>query len=393
MTAKAIVVFGQDGNPLAGATAIMNGFYTPLTNQDGYAIFGVGFAAGLTFIIIVANGYKNYIQPINLANLNQNIYIGGKSTNPNDINLPPLSFNKPSRESICNVKANFCNLFDADGIPIFDAFISSLIFNNQIIKSDDWFARLKAANTTHMNVALSIRYNENLGWAPTYPIDGIDLTKDLDVFSEILLAVQENGFIPIIKLAFDGQSYDSNGWTYGWQWGMDNIERIAKDLSPFIDTCLWSTGFDGCFPDWSRDQTIAMLQKMRAILGEQACIDTEFGNEYSHMGQGEADWADDKLGILDNFSIEVMQYPPDVNGLSQTAARLLGPAATNIIPEVPMPPPYYLRNTTKKVNICLYESIAYQITRKQATEQDAIRVANTCAFYGFKSFGNGQPNV
>lgn len=95
MNAKAVVIFGQDGNPLPGATAIMNGFYTPLTNSDGYAIFAESFAAIATFIVVVANGAKSYIQPISLANFNQNIYIGGKSSNPNDINLPPLSFKQP----------------------------------------------------------------------------------------------------------------------------------------------------------------------------------------------------------------------------------------------------------------------------------------------------------
>lgn len=387
--AKAVVIFDPSGAPLPNAIGVLMGNNSPLTNVDGYALFGGDYPSGPTYIIVVANGYKSYIQPLTLTDFNQNIYIGGTSPNPNDINLPALSFNQPSHDSIINVKANFCNLFDATGIPVFDAFIGSLLMSNPL-KANDWFVRLKQIGTTHMNVALSIRYDENLGWAPTYPIAGYDFTNDLVSFAKILNVVINNGFIPIIKLAFDGQAYDPVGWTYGWQWGMDNLQRIKDGLIPFVNTCLWSTGFDGCFPDWTRDQTIQMLQKMRAVLGEQACIDTEFGNEYCHMGQAGNDWTPDTLGILDCFSIEVMQYPPDVNGLQQVASRLLGPQATNIAPE--NVGPYYLANLTKKINICLYETIAYQCSRKQATSADAIAVANTAAQYGYKSFGNGQPS-
>lgn len=302
----------------------------------------------------------------------------------------PRPFKYPSRDQVINVKANFCNLFDNDGWPIFEDFIDEVVFNNPT-KADDWAARLKAAGSTHLTLGMSGDYVEDLGWAPRYPVAGSDWTQNLAGFAKILDWVIDKGFIPFIKLPFDGQAYDPIFLTYGWQWGMDNVERISSELSDYLLSCLWSTGFDGCFPDWSADQTIQMLTKMKKFF---PYIDTEFGNEYIHMGGGPSDWADDKLGLLDNFSIELLPAPEsgaqvDVTGIQQAASRLLGPEKKNI--STINDASWYLQNTTKKPNICMFETVAYPISRKRCTSQDAIDVARVCAGYGFKSFGNGQP--
>jgi len=313
----------------------------------------------------------------------------------------------PTRDQIINVKANFCNVFDSEGIPIFDGFIDYLIINDSV-KANDWVVKLKAANTTHITLDLSGNYLENLGWTPLYPIPGMDWSNDLSGFSNIIDWVQNRGFIPIIKLAFDGQGAgpgwnDPIGWTYGWQWGMDNMERIANGLSKHIKKVLWSTGWDGCFPTWTRNQTILMLQHMRKILGPEACIDTEFNGPgsvgYTHMGLGAGDWTPETLGILDNFSIEAT-FSPDVNGIQQVAARLLGSQAKNI-----EPPNYYagkppsddncfltqMINLGKKINMCWFEQNAYLFIRKLINENQARDASTTVANYGFTSFGNGQP--
>jgi hypothetical protein len=166
-------------------------------------------------------------------------------------------------------------------------------------------------------------------------------------------------------------------------------------LSKYKTQALWSSGFDGCFPNWSRDQTIQYIQMMRRAVGVDGCIDTEFGNEYIHMGFGSDDWADDKLGMLDHFSIELVPAVAavsdlDTNGIQQIAARLLGPKSKNIEPQ--NQGPYYLANTTNKdIVIDMYEMGAYPISRKQSTSQDQIDIARKIATYGFVNFGNGLP--
>lgn len=310
----------------------------------------------------------------------------------------PRPFNYPSRDQIVNVGGNFCNLFDKDDIPIFDIFISSLIAqqtNESISKAYEWINILKQGGATHINLAISYDYAEDLGWAPRYPIEGHDFTNDLLGFSQVIDWVIAMGLIPIIKLSCDGQDPDPIGKSYGWKWGMDNVPSIVSYLSRFIPQGMFSSGFDGCFPNWSPTQTTQFLAMLRSCVGSTGCIDTEFSGPgtvgYSHMGNGAADWEDDKLGMLDNFSIEVMTFPTDSVGLQQTAARLLGPAKRNIAPE--NDGPYYLAATTKKVNICHYENIAYQISRKRASSADAVNMANFGKNFGFSSFGNGLPSA
>ncbi len=387
MRAKAVVVFDPSGVPIHNAIAILNGQYSPLTNTDGYALFSVGFAAGPTSIIVIANGFKSYVQAVTLSNEDQNILIGQPTSDPNNISLPPLSFKKPSRDSIINVKANFCNLYDAQNIPILEGFILTLISEDPI-RAEDWVKILKANGSTHIVITLSGDYTENLGWAVRYPIIGRDWTKDLLGFSQCLDWLIARNLIPIVKLAMDGQAYDPNGLTYGWRWGMDNIPNILSSLSKYWDSCLWSTGFDGCFPNWSPEQTVQALRMMRSVMGDAGNIDTEFAStgsiSYSHMGNGAADWSDDKLGILDCFSLELQTFPAQADGIAQTATRLLGPAARNT-PTTP----YYLNNN-KTRTICMFETVAYWFSHGQTT--DYKTAANLAKYYGFTSFGNGLPD-
>jgi hypothetical protein len=129
---------------------------------------------------------------------------------------------------------------------------------------------------------------------------------------------------------------------------------------------------------------------MRTTLGDNEQIATEFGGPgsvgYSHLGNGAADWTPDKLGMLDAFFIEVMTYPPNKEGVSQTATRLLGPNAVNCPTS-----PYYLSGLTKTIGITYFESVAYQYIRKQINKFDAQASAVVGKYYGFRNFGNGLP--
>ncbi len=389
MAAKAVVVFDPSGQPLPNveATLIINGIpdVLVLTNQDGYSLSKYSYSAITGYIKVVANNYRSYLQLIELDNNNQEIHVGGPNNGGNTIYLPNLSFNKPSRDRIINVKANLCNVNDAQGIPIFEPFIDYLIVNDRP-RAEDWITRLKQAGGTHINLAITGDYNENLGWAPRYPIPGMDWTNHLSDFSYILDFVLSHNLIPILKLGFDGQGYDSIGWTYGWQWGMDNIERIANTLSSYNESLLWSTGFDGCFPDWTPQQTIAMLRKMRAVLGNNAQIDTEFAGAYCHMGNGAADWHNNQLDILDHFSLELQYTGPNEKQIQEIATRMLGPGCL-VGPQTP----YYLEGIDKKIAIDFYEQLAYLFIHRNANLVDVRAYSNLGFKYGFTVFGNGLP--
>jgi hypothetical protein len=346
-----------------------------ITNNDGYVLFNYVPNNMKVDVYTFSPGHKNYVQAIQLGSSNINY----------PISLTP-SFNKPSRERIINVMANLCNLYDADNQPIFEPMINALILYDES-KANDWIARAKRAGSTHYNLAIACNYRNN-------PVPGMDFTQDLGTFSRIIDWIKLQGLIPIIKLAFDGQNYDPNGLTYGWQWGMNNVERIANGLSKHVDSCLWSTGFDGCFPNWSPDQTIKMLRRMRDVFGTKAQLDTEFagppgGWGYIHLGNGAADWAKDKLGILDHFSLEAEEYPINTGEpAQQIATRLLGPNCL-IGPQTP----YYLASLDKEVAIDVYETVAtWFYNGGIAQPQDAVNAANEMKKYGFKCFGNGVPS-
>jgi hypothetical protein len=46
-----------------------------------------------------------------------------------------------------------------------------------LVAEQDWITRLKAEGDTHIAVSTTHDYGENLGWAPRYPIHGLDLTQ------------------------------------------------------------------------------------------------------------------------------------------------------------------------------------------------------------------------
>jgi hypothetical protein len=354
-----------------GANIVAQG----VTNGDGYVLFNFVPNNTTVEVYVVAPGFNNYYTTIPLGDQNKNY----------NLNLVP-SFNKPSRDRIINVKANLCNLYDADNNPIFESMINWLVLNDRA-RADDWIMRAIAAKSTHYNLAIACNYRNN-------PVPGLDLTQDLNTFSTIVDYIKSTGLVPIIKLAFDGQGFDPVGLTYGWNWGMNNVERIANGLAKHINSVLWSTGFDGCFPNWSPDQTIQMLRKMRAVFGESAQLDTEFAGPpsgtwgYIHMGNGAADWTSDKLGILDHFSLEAQQFPIDVTGgMQEIATRLLGPNCL-IGPKTP----YYLAGLGKYIAIDVYETVAtWFYNGAIANPQDAINAATAAKAYGFKAFGNGIP--
>jgi pentatricopeptide repeat protein len=350
-----------------------------ITNSDGYVLFN--YVPVNVVVDVYATGpvTLNFVEKLTLGSENKNYDI-----------LLTASFKPPSRDRIINVMANLCNLRDADDIPIFDIFISSLLRTGNLKKALDWVNRIKKSGGTHINLALSYDYNENLGWIERYPIEGSDFSQNLDEFGSIISWCQQQNLIPIVKLAFDGHGYDPVGWTYGWQWGMDNLQRIVDGLSQFRKAVLWSTGFDGCFATWTQDELLQMIRYMRQVLGEDACIDTEFNGPgtwgYIHLGDGAASWTPDKLGILDHFSLEGETYPVNLEGLQQIATRLLGPNCL-IGPKTP----YYLSEIDKYIAIDYYETNAYWSIRKLIQPQDAVATANIGKSYGFTVFGNGIP--
>lgn len=391
MNAKAVVVKDESGVPVINAECtfvsdLSMEFPFPLTNKDGYTYPPPGISAQPGHIRVLATGFLPAIYPITLDSSNQEIHLGGDPNfgPSNTIHLPALqkSFKKPSRERILNVMANLCNIEDSTGLPIFEPFISTLYFENRL-RASDWIARLKGSGSTHITVELSGDYDEYLSWLGSrYPIIGLDMMNRLDDFKRFLDWILNQNLIPIVKSGCDGQNYSESGKTYGWSWGMTNLPSIYEYLKDYKKLALWSTGYDGCFPDWSPNQILNFLKMMRQNLGIEACIDTEFGAgpgesiSYCHLGNGAADWVDDKLGDLDSFSIELQTYPAQEEGMIEVFERI-GPRGT------------YRHND--KTIVHMYETTAYWSIRKNVDKTQNQYVSKQAYSVGYRTFGNGLP--
>ena len=322
----------------------------------------------------------------------------------------------PSRAQVVNVRADFANLRDAKDRPMFTPFIFSLMDDCESGSADacgdveDWIARLKAQGDTHIAVNLSADYGENLGWAPRYPIHGFDLTQRVPTLRLYLERLIRRGFIPILFLSCDGHTSDPNGgyndpvgWSYGLPWCQAHLPsiigelRTGRDLAPYI---LWIGGWDGCFPDWSPDQTNAFHTFLRGLVGADGNIATEFGNGYVHMGNGGSDWYQPGLDQVDVFFMELPTnvLDPSVQcGVQQVAARMLGPTKT-FTPGPPCDstsPPFYLaepRPSRGPLVVVAWEYAAYLATRKQIDPETARSQGDYLYSLGFRLLGNGEPH-
>ena len=320
----------------------------------------------------------------------------------------------PSRDAVVNVHADFANLRDSKDRPMFTPFIFSLMDDCDNGSADacadveDWLTRLQAAGDTHIAVSITYDYGEDLGWAPRYPIHGLDLTQRVPVLRTYLERLIRRGFIPILFLGCDGHASDPNGgyndpvgWSYGLPWCEANLPgivgqlRSGRDLAPYI---LWIGGWDGCFPDWSPDQTNEFHTFLRSIVGDAANIATEFGNGYIHMGNGGSDWYQPGLDQVDVFFIEFATNILDPNvscGVQQVASRMLGPDVTFQAgpPCDGTSPPFYLqapRSPRGPLVVVAWEYAAYLATRKQLDPAGASAQGAYLSSLGFRRLGNGH---
>lgn len=112
--AKAVVVLDANGKGIPNCIGILSGVSSPLTNVDGYGLYGTTFAPGPTYLIVIANGARSYIVSVNLLDANENLVVGG--TAPGETNLPPLSFNPPYIPVPREYVGNMCGI-RVDDLP------------------------------------------------------------------------------------------------------------------------------------------------------------------------------------------------------------------------------------------------------------------------------------
>jgi hypothetical protein len=264
---------------------------------------------------------------------------------------PPL---KPARDRLVTVQLHFQGLEIQSAqygqLPIFEVFAPSLSQEDQL----SLWATKKAAGDTHALVALAYRYNEP---GQIYAeIPGGDYTENLPGFRAIVLDRIHRGFYPLISLASEGQFFNPDRNTYGWQWGLDHMKQIIDSIRDLLDYCIPFGGFELLGPslpqpklqatprpthrgrpeggNWTPDQLEAYYLQLRDVAGPNACLALELEQGYNKWrADGVACWSSPAGQAIDVF-LQKFPQPIDQNwdGCQQLASRSLGPAARNIAP-------------------------------------------------------------
>lgn len=179
----------------------------------------------------------------------------------------PVLPRPPTRAQICGIRTSLQGLtYHTRQFGEFPAW-----FYAGLNASDRARARADhlAAGDTHISISISEAYLEPGTLLPDALLPGYDFSYALDAFRALLVETIAGGLLIDLPLAGDGLSVtpdpqqgqynDPVGRTYGYQWLMQNLERIVlslkgdgtpatPDLTPYI---IFRPGWDGVFYGWS----------------------------------------------------------------------------------------------------------------------------------------------
>lgn len=294
---------------------------------------------------------------------------------------------KPTRDQLCAVKVSFQGLIveteEFGLLPWFEPFLCSLnAADRQAV-----YAAKRAAGDTHCFLSLSYAYQES--GQPYNDIPGRDFTQDVATWCAYIREAVQNGFLVVASLAADGQVYQPEGQTYGWQWGMDNMTRVLAVMEDqgVLDYCAIMGGYELLGPggNWDDWQLNDFYVKLRGLVGDSGVLAMELGSGYSKWlsgtpePPGQASWDSAGGQAIDIF---LQEQPQPINegdhwdGCQQMASSTLGPAATNIA--APNRLTWYLQSGTPRgmrTVICfewaLYDFIRGRLTVAQVSAMRA----------------------
>lgn len=407
MAAKAVVVFDPAGIPVENAECLLQEISFPnLTNKDGYSLSPISHPPGKTYVRVLATGFSPAVYPVVLDNHDQEIHLGGTQfPGTNTIFLPPLSFKsapvkEPTREQVCNVFVGF------QGITILTkqyGFIPAFGPECGWLNEEDCISycrQVKNLGFTHVEFDISGRYDE-----PDfdYPVPGIDYTNNLSAMQKRVELIINQGMIIKFALAGDGMSIndnpqwlqynDQNGWTYGFQWLMNNLGHIinslinykGKNLTKWI---IFVPGYDAVFYGWSIPGEVPDKQPQRVIdfgnLFREILPEGYLGIEHSTgkipVGESGIDWTTN--GPLDAYDTLLSEYNP-FNLHSDDTWQILGRCTRPYNRPSDQPinddphPPYIIEDCSRGQRFyIMYELVTYLWVRNLISIEQCNQIYN-----------------
>lgn len=376
-----------------------NAWITTMTDETGMAALAVDPTLGATQFEVYACGYKSLGVHVDLGVGDKQIRVGMPAdlARPQDIILPAMEADRnafpsyPTREQVANVLCGFQGITnhyrEFGSVPAFGPETSSLA-------DDDLVAhcrQMKALGLTHVEFDISWQYVEPgySFWCP-----GRDLTQNLaEVCRRIDIIVREGMFVKL-ALSGDGLSKkdaagnyiynDPQGWTWGYEWLMENLGRILNTLKAYpagdlLRFCAVVPGYDGVFYGWGREGEVPDQQPARVLNYGNTCrrICPEsyyvFGIEHTPgnipVGEGADEWrVGDRMDWCDFLASEYNPFDLKSDSTFQIIARMTRPY--NRPPgQVGDPnPPFYLVDCSRgKRFYIVYEILTYLWVRNEVT--------------------------
>lgn len=369
--------------PLAGVLMSANspnGHWDGITDDCGS--FSPFLAAGAYEVTFSKPGYQTRVLDWNLANPpDAPIYVGLQSAFPA----------YPSREQVCNIFVGFQGIYintkQFGKIPAFGPEVGALDDEDTI----SYCKQMKELKFTHVEMAISWRYSE-----PdfTYPVPGLDLSYDLQEFARRAALIIQQGMFIKVALAGDGMSANDNpqrgqyndpqGWTYGFQWLIQNIKRIADGLTnyqghdltrfmcfvPGYDAIFYGWGVPGEIPDQQPSRVINFGNLFRSIL-PNGYLGIEHSTGKIPVGESGKDWRYN--GPLDAYDTLLSEYDPN-NLHSDNTWQIVGRCTRpyNRPPDQPAnddpSPPYIIEPCTRGARFyIMYELLTNRWVRGQVS--------------------------
>lgn len=202
-----------------------------------------------------------------------------------------------------------------------------------------------------------------------------------------------NGFYVQLHLAGDGNWSHKNpdgtwayndpvGWTYGYDWLMEQFPYIAAAMGDRNDFIRYVIGFDGVFYGWSPEQVVAFGKVFRKAL-PNGYLGIEHDPGHIPVGEGGDDY--EPGGRMQDYDFVLGEFPGDgiVSGDTwwQILGRMIHPYHRP--PDQPADddpnPPFYLKPSVRGPRYYwIFEWKTYRWTRQQCSradvDQDRVKI-------------------
>ena len=359
--------------------------YLGSTGADGRVSFAVPVGFGpATHLWVTASGFVDYSASATVAPGPVSLVVTLTAAEP-----PPPSFT-PTREQMTRVMANFCNLHDSTGRPIFSSSLAAQAPEMQ----DEWISREKAAGGTHY--VLSIK----TGYTSYPPIVDFFLDGRMAEWLTTLDRVLAARLTPVVFL-HSGDGYP----------GLDYFRNVLSQIpASYYPRVVWVAGWETVRGGWTSRQFRDSHDALRALLGPDAILaahlspgrlsfasnpveadDPWGGDEVACYRTG---WGSDRRG---QHPFDVLLYqtdpyrPGDVFTTDEGKGERAEEVATRVLGTHVKGAPDWFAGLAKRPTLIAFETVAYHYIRGNGDDAFARVVATFFQRLGYRGFGNGLP--